>query len=388
MMPGIILFTSNCFGEDRSAALIARELNELLLRHGKDYRVMGASLISEGKDYTSRNIELLYSSSVPPSGGFPLRSLRGFLADLFSGSVGNIFRFIRKLKSHREEIELVVVVGDVSLLILTNIAVGKKPTIFLSLPKSDYIEPHYAIEEWYCKHHADEMLTRDKITAEHLARDGVQARFLGNPLMDELECTTSLLPWGENDLVLALLPGSREEAYDNLVMMLDVVREVWKKKSCHVVVAFPSTLSDERMKEKASPHGWRYREATPFPVLEYEGREVVLSRGIFPEVLHKATVVLGLAGTANEQAAGLGKPVVAFQGTGPQTTHKRFVEQGKLLGDALAYCRYPDEVVGEILFLFDHPEERKKRGLVGKEHMGASGGSKAIAEYLFHKYLK
>lgn len=387
-MQDLVLFTSNCFGEDRSAALIARELKSLLIQEGKSFRVMGASLISEGRDYILRGIDLLSSSFVPPSGGFPLRSLRGFLADTLSGSFKHIPHFVKNLRHHADKTKVVIVVGDVSLLFLTRFALPLTPTIFLSLPKSDYIQPHYRIEEWYITKNTSSFLTRDAYTARNLQQKGIHALFLGNPIVDELE-PTNILKLSPQQPVLALLPGSREEAYKNFVKMLPIVETIGKKRPCHVVAALPSTLTDANIAKDTQKLRWEYIASTPFPLLAKENITIFLTRGIFAEVLHKATVVLGLAGTANEQAAALGKPIIAFRGTGPQTTEARFKEQGKLLGKALTYCRhYPEEVVHEILFLLDHPEERALRGAVGQERMGNAGGSKAIARYILEHYLQ
>ncbi len=382
-----VLFTSNCFGEDRSAALIARELDSLLKERGRSYRVMGASLISEGKDYTFRGIELVSSSYVPPSGGFPTHSIRGFLADLFSGSMGSVFRFVSNLRKYRDTVSLSVVVGDVALLFLTRRALPQVPTVFLSLPKSNYIQPHYGIEEWYILRHTEAFLTRDAYTASCLQQKGIPALFLGNPIMDDLK-PTSVLSLSQKRPVLALLPGSREEAYENFLMMLPVVESVYHTTPCDVVAALPATLTDEKIASMAAVKGWKYQREIPFPLLQKGECGVVLTRGIFAEVIHRATVVLGLAGTANEQAAGLGKPVVAFPGSGPQTTARRFREQHRLLGDALAFCPdYPQGVVKEVLCLFADENERLRRGAVGREHMGEPGGAKAIAEYLFERFL-
>ncbi|URA10389.1 lipid-A-disaccharide synthase-related protein [Thermospira aquatica] len=382
-----VLFTSNCFGEDRSAALIARELAFLLKNNERSYRVVGASLISEGKDYISRGIEVISSSYVPPSGGFPTHSVRGFLADLFSGSIGSVFRFIKNLQKYRDSVSLSVVVGDVALLFLTRQALPHVPTVFLSLPKSNYIQPHYAIEEWYILRHTEAFLTRDAYTASCLQKKGIAALFLGNPIMDELE-PTSVLDLSSEKPVLALLPGSREEAYENFLMMLPVVEGVYRTSPCHVVTALPTTLTDEKIALLASLQGWEYQRGDSFPLLRKGECTILLTRGVFAEVLHRATVVLGLAGTANEQAAGLGKPVVAFKGSGPQTTARRFREQHRLLGDALTFCPdYPEGVVKEIVFLFNHEEERLRRGAIGKEHMGEAGGARSIATYLFQHFL-
>ena len=112
-----------------------------------------------------------------------------------------------------------------------------------------------------------------------------------------------------------------------------------------------------------------------------------MSKDVFDAVLHESTVVIGMAGTANEQAAGMGRPVVSFVGAGAQTTPSRMIDQERLLGGAAAYISdYPEGVAREILWLLDHPEERSRRGAIGRERMGPPGGAKKIAEFLFDEF--
>ena len=57
-----------------------------------------------------------------------------------------------------------------------------------------------------------------------------------------------------------------------------------------------------------------------------------LDWNLFDELLFKSKFVISMAGTASEQAIGLGKPVIQIEGNGPQFT-KSFAEaQRRLLG--------------------------------------------------------
>jgi uncharacterized protein (TIGR03492 family) len=386
-MPKLIAFTSNCFGEDRSAALIACELRNLL-KDDEEFEVGGASLISDGGDYTRREISLLFSSSIPPSGGFPTRSIHGFFQDLASGGIANVFRFQKTLRKFESSILCAVVVGDVPLLFLTRCALRKIPIIFLSLPKSDYIEPHYPIEEWYIRRSCDALLTRDAFTAENFKRKGLQVNFLGNPIVDELDPVPTDFLWEPGIPTVGILPGSREEAYHNLFSIAGVALRVSQARKTRFLAALPSTLAEEEIAGKAVENGWQIRKEY-FTILSRENCDIVLTRGIFPNVLHWSDVVIGLAGTANEQAAALGKPVVAFTGTGPQTTRKRIEEQNRLLGEALCFAKEgPEEAAETVIRLLDQPEERTRRGSAGIERMGQPGASQAIARYLYDHYMR
>ena len=92
-----------------------------------------------------------------------------------------------------------------------------------------------------------------------------------------------------------------------------------------------------------------------------------------------------MAGAAHEQAAGLGKPVVAFPGTGPQFTHRFLQEQQRLLGDALVSALTWQEAAQAVTALLRDPRDRERRGRMGRERQGGPGASAAIARALLER---
>lgn len=388
-----VLFTSNCFGEDRSAAMIAATLKDRIVSEGAaGWDVAGASLISPGADYTSRGIELFYASELPPSGGFPTHSAKGFFEDLFSGSLGNLGRYRKRLRESRDRIGLVVVAGDVPLLWLTRRELKNVPYVFIDLPKSDYIEPHFAVEKRYMKRVCGVVFFRDELTAANMKIDGVPAEYFGNSLMDGLEDSGTGVAFDSKKPLIAFLPGSRDEAYPNFMKILDVVEHLAEMPDVQFAAALPGTLTDERIAELAAPKGWNYTSGStsglPFGTIQNGAARIVLTRGAFSGIVKASTLVIGLAGTANEQAAGLGKTVVAFKGSGPQTTRRRFAEQGRLLGEALRYVEGDSyDAASEVIRLLESPNELLRRGAEGMKRMGAPGASKRIADYLFDRYV-
>lgn len=392
----IVLFTSNCFGEDRSAALIALELRKLLEKSKKDISVSGASLISKGEEYIKRDIPLLFSSYIPPSGGFPTRSLKGFLSDLFTGSLGSTIGFMKTLKKNSNSIPVAVVVGDVSLLLLTRMGLKKgadgrrTPIVFLAPAKSDYMDPHYPIEEWVIKKNTDVILTHDQFTADNLKKKGLNALFLGNPMVDELAPAGKLkMKKDPKTATIGILPGSREEAYDNFLMILELASMIDEKTKARFIAALPGSLNERSIGEKAGKKGWKIVKVKGKTLLARNGTGIQLTWGMFTDVLHASDFLIGLAGTAVEQAAALGKPVISFAGSGPQTTNQRMKEQEELLGGAMKFARrYPDDALADALLLCKDRAERKRRGAVGMKRMGKSGGAKRIAGYVYRNYFK
>jgi uncharacterized protein (TIGR03492 family) len=386
----IILFTGNCFGENRSGGIIARELKGLLSQAGiTSHKVMGASLICPGDDYVSRGVELLTSGKVPPSGGFPTRSIRGFFSDIFGGAFGAVSRYKKNLRKYEGNIELVFVVGDVALLWLTKRALRKTQLIFFAPAKSDYIEPHYKIELRYIKKTADFFFTHDEFTAENLKKQGVSAEFLGNPMLDDLDPVSPQIKIFEDTVRIAVLPGSREEAYRNFIKIIKVADVVVSKREAVFYAALPSALDDNKIRGMVSRDGFEWKDVAPFPYIVRDKLKVYLCRGIFPDILHTCDLVIGLAGTANEQAAGLGKPIVSFTGAGPQTTVARIAEQERLLGGALKFVKGGiEDIADEVVLLIDNPDERKRRGRLGINNMGKPGGALRMAEFVMKNYIK
>ncbi|MCX6375408.1 MAG: hypothetical protein NTU88_05125 [Armatimonadetes bacterium] len=107
-----ICFLSNGYGEDKAAAQIAGRLKD---RHPWSL-VTGAPLVTAGDAYTGAGLPVLTQGKPPPSGGFPLKSLKGFVLDLLC--FPQYSRYCGTLRRRSAEIDHAVVVGDVALLAL------------------------------------------------------------------------------------------------------------------------------------------------------------------------------------------------------------------------------------------------------------------------------
>jgi uncharacterized protein (TIGR03492 family) len=102
----------------------------------------------------------------------------------------------------------------------------------------------------------------------------------------------------------------------------------------------------------------------------------------FADALAHAAVVLGMAGTAHEQAAAMGRPVVGFPGQGAQFGPQFLRSQRRLLGDALIAARTWRDAADTVVHLLQHPEERARRGAAGRDRMGPPGGAARVADRL------
>jgi len=318
-----ILVVSNGHGEDHIACRLIAEM--------KDCEISTLPLAGSGAAYTAIGHPPLMTHPPMPSGGF-IRSLRDLKKDISSGLIGTLRKARKLAKKQAKASDLVIAVGDV--FCLATAAWGHEtPVFFLPTAKSDTFMPHTFFERRMMKSLAKRIYTRDDITAQSLSKQGLQAMYLGNPMMDALWQTHNPPSFNEDKPVLALVPGSREEAYLNMVYMLEIAQEAQYDHGCHLVWAKSPELSLTKFIGHYPKNTWSFGPNGDW-IRDIHGMMIhIISH--FPDVLAVADVVIGLSGTANEQAMHVGKPVFAFEGFGPQSTLKRFKEQKALMGGAL-----------------------------------------------------
>ena len=76
-----------------------------------------------------------------------------------------------------------------------------------------------------------------------------------------------------------------------------------------------------------------------------EQLEVICSADAFADILQQSSLVIGMAGTAVEQAVGLGKPVIALPGNGPAFTYRFAEAQNRLLGDSVQLLAHNQRIL-------------------------------------------
>ncbi|HTA39362.1 MAG TPA: hypothetical protein VK760_09810, partial [Candidatus Acidoferrales bacterium] len=186
---------------------------------------------------------------------------------------------------------------------------------------------------------------------------------------------------------IALLPGSRENAYEDGRFLLHVVGELAREfPSLGAALSVAPGLDAARFAGDARADGWEVasgpQAALPFE-LRRDDRTVVRAwRGSLGGVLARATLVMGQAGTANEAAAAAGIPVAAFErGLDRKTAWYRKRQSG-LLGDALAIFPGDERAVAGVGDLLRDDARRAHMGAIGRARMGAPGGARRIAEYI------
>jgi uncharacterized protein (TIGR03492 family) len=351
-------------------------------------------LVGEGRAYVGADLGLVGVQATMPSGGFILEGSGALWRDIKAGLLRLTWRQIRALRQLRGQFCWAVGVGDVYPLLMNTLFL-QCPLVFLPTAKSDYIRPHYGWEVALMRKHCRVVFPRDARTAAGLAAQGVAAEYHGNLMMDALDITDRGFGTGDRP-VIGLLPGSREpEAYRNTALLLASLEPVMSgsglasddRPAC--LLALAGGLSLTELAKASCQRGWRWvvgqstekEQGIAGYLMQNEGPgQVAVVRGRFGDVLAASTVVLGMSGTGNEQAAGLGVPVVAPIGSGPQFTRRFALDQRRLLGEAVWVVEGVTEAAQAVRTLLKNEKRRLAMGRVGQERMGLPGGTARMAE--------
>ena len=391
---GSILFISNGYGEDNVAAHIAKEF----LNQYSDYRIAGYPTVGQGKFYDQLGVPLAGRGISLPSEGF-VRTPKDFFKDVIHGFFRKTLGMGLTLRRASADYGLLVAVGDPYLLLFSTVFTKfrRQQKIFVGIQQSEWYESkkpfklHYSwLERLWLKWFSALVVVRDTKTRDYLLGKGLNMVFsAGNPMMD---CFTirEIPVFTKNKTVIGILPGSKKEAYDNFENIIKILKGLHKLAAKEFdllyVVAFPPNLDTGVLKEK-------YKlKKTDLPIsiaettgtleayrIENTGIVLLFSKTLFGNILAESRAVIGLSGTANEQAAGLGKPVFTFWGEGPQITEKFLVAQKKLLGEALfLFPPDPHRISREIYGVLKDEGILKKARDDGLRRMAGRGSIKAI----------
>jgi len=364
-----ILFVSNGHGEDALAAVLAHEL-----ANQTKEEIIALPLVGEGIAYQNLGIKIIHHQELLPSGGFAYLGWTNMKADLNSGLLKQIKEQKKVLKSLKD-ISLAVCVGDSYNLYLVSRNLNKD-IVFIPTAKSNYIKPHLFLEILLMRRKALIVLPRDEVTAIDLREKKVNAKYVGNLMMDAIYPTGYSFPVPNP---IGILPGTRQDAAINLQSILKIIEKTTVRDHYLVAVANSFNVNDFIAKSGWDKGNCEFASA----LLKKGSKHVYLCQGMFGDIIKEVDIVLGLSGTGNEQAAGLGKPVVTFVGPGTQFNAYFARKQNKLLGDAVVLVEGNEEAVAKTIDKLSlNPDECKRRGAIGKERMGVSGAKKRMADLI------
>jgi uncharacterized protein (TIGR03492 family) len=371
-----VLFVANGHGETAIAARIAAEMRLGPAAIGLDlFPLVG---IGAG----AAPLAVVGPRRAMPSGGLvAMGNVRAFSRDLAAGFVGLLARqvaFLAGLSGY----DALVAVGDAYVLALA--LAGRRPTIFVGTAKSVHVAPYGPFERTLLRR-AVRTFVRDAATAERLRSEGVAAEAPGNVIVDLIGPGGDGLPgtW------LGLLPGSRDEAYGDGVRLARVLRALGEARpDVGGLLSIAPTLDAGRFARALAADGWTLETEARGDGLAFRARagssRLAGIAGDLGRLLGASVAVLGQAGTANEQAAAFGLPVIALDRTKPAPPSAGAdwyrMRQGRLLGDALLLVP-PDETQAAraVAALLADPGRMEAMGRAGRGRMGPSGGAAAIA---------
>ena len=402
MAPRVTL-VSNGHGEDALGAALARELR----MQRPELEVVAFPLVGLGTSYLDAGIAISGPTGALPSAGLTLHAWDNLYADLRAGWLALTARQVAHLARLRTHILLIV--GDLWAQLLASSV--RAPARFVYQPLVSILQagdgradpPLHRLameritvpEQALLRARADRVYVRDAPTAAWLQERGVpHAVALGNPAVDAVAGDAPDAPPahgaaggtrrpGERVRTdvprLALLPGSRGHALRALAVMLDVVGRLGAGGSTAPAVAWAHA-------DPPAVPGWTWRGASgpgaQIGILERSGVRVrVLARDV-AGALRGARIALATSGTATEQAAAAGVPVVSFP-VPPEHTGRFLDGQKRLLGGALTVVQaHPEAVVDASLGLLRDDRAHALAARVGRERMGPPGGTRAIVRDL------
>ena len=329
-----ILLLSNGHGEDLSGSLIAKELVN------SGYSVDALPIVGKGIHYEKEKIKIIGKTREFRTGGIGYNSFKGRLTEIFCGEIIYLIKRLYLTYKIRKKYNYFFIVGDIV------------PIFFAWACKKDFFtylvaySSHYEGKlklPWPSKYfllskNAKKIYVRDFLTANDLTLQlKKKVSFLGNPFMDKFFFRDKEL--NKSDFSIGLFPGSRfPEILDNFILILEVLEAISDFKYFQKIefnFAIVNALSSSKIKEIFQKRGWLKIENIKDNNLlkfQYKFLEVNIYWNNFDKILLKSRCCISMAGTAAEQAIGLGKPVIQIEGKGPQFT-KTFAEaQRRLLG--------------------------------------------------------
>ncbi len=389
-----ILILSNGHGEDLSGALVGKALQKL----GQEVEAL--PLVGYGYSYLSAGIKTHGKTKQFSTGGLGYTTFSGRLTEFLQGQLLYLFGRFFHLFSIARNYDLLIVIGDVVPVLAAWLT--RLPVVTYLVAYSSHYEGKLRLP-WPCANCLSsqrflKIFTRDQLTADDLRMQLLSdVDFLGNPFMDPVLAPQPALP--KCHLRLGLLPGSRRPELDeNLLLILRVIECLPLAKMERIDISFDialvPALDDLALRKLVAFQGWDVRDSDErgsCVQLVRNHSRVNVHRDSFVQVLQSSDVLLSMAGTATEQAAGLGKPVLQLPGYGPQFTASFAEAQRRLLGPTI-FCangKVGEEIIlrntGNLIFdLLERTQNdislKNKCHQEALRRLGNKGGAKRIAQ--------
>ena len=402
--PHSLLIICNGHGED----IIALEIIKRFLKKIKIQQIEVMPLVGNGDVFNcikSKSFRKIGYLKELPSGGFSNQSLKGFLLDLYAGFLLDTLKNFFIIRGKSKENYKIIAVGD--LLPLFFAWSSKCEFSFIGTPKSDHTwssEPGWAWTDFYHKLKGSEwdpweiilmkskrckgLIMRDEITANNLNKKKINAKFLGNPMMDFVNETNEKVSNIITFSRIILLIGSRyPEALNNLDGFLNCLDDLNLSKELIILLPLSVNANILEIKKHLEIYGYYEENSNNFMIGEHsvwknQNKFILIGKNTFNSWANMASVGLSNAGTATEQIAGLGVPSISLPGSGPQFTKSFAKRQSRLLGGSVLVCENKKTLLYYLKILLRKKDYRLKQVKIGMKRMGQSGASEKIVDYL------
>jgi uncharacterized protein (TIGR03492 family) len=368
--PPRVLFASNGHGEDA----IACGVIDRIQRSGATVEIAGWPMVGRGDAYRSRAIAIAGTPNTLPSEGFGTLSARLFWGDVRAGWIRTHWRQIAAARALRGRFDLIVAVGDIVPVAAATLA--RTRCVLIGCAKSAYYGAGWGyspFELTWLRRSCALTFPRDALTARQLEGAAVPQRFVGNPMMDDLAPSGDPFGISVSEVVVVCLPGSRSDAHANakaMMALLPTARAIAPGRTVTHLFAVGDGFDRSSL------------GTVPARIDDDTSVMVVQGRSAFANALHRANVVLGAAGTANEQAIGLEKPLAVFPTEGPQG--EAYVRMKmRFFGPAAVVAPRERSALADCLrALLSDNERRERMRRAGIERMGGPGASDAICDII------
>lgn len=383
-----LLFLSNGHGEDLNASLIVQALQQAQ----PSLAIAAQPIVGAGNAYRKLAVPILGPTEPMPSGGLLYMNPWVLVRDLAKGLVLLSLQQIAAIWRQRRQFQLAVAVGDIVPIALASLT--GRPFVAFLVSTSSYYEGRLRLP-WLTQRllrspRCRQIFCRDAFTAADLQSRGfAKTIFCGYPIMDALLSRGVELAFDPHRPLIALLAGSRlPEAIANLKLQLRLCQCLAQLGDFSFAAAIVPAIDATQLQAIATDLNWQFdgRDRLSTSV---GGRrlEVHCRSDAFAEILQASQLVVGMAGTAVEQAVGLGKPVVQIIGDGPQFTYRFAEAQERLLGtdSVRTIGKTPaqpadlEQAAQVILQTLQDPTQPERCRQNGQARVGSAGGSAAIA---------
>ena len=396
-----VLFISNGHGEDLHAIQIIKALRQ----QQPQLEIGAMPIVGQGNAYKHLGIKIIGPTESFPSGGFINSDRLKILDDLKSGLLTLLWRQIQAIRHYGRDCIAIFAIGDVVVLLGAYLT-GKPYTAFI-VSSSAYYENRMKfplLTDWLLKSdRCQQIFTRDRYTAEMLNHQGyAKAIFVGFPAMDALEATGKDLELLSDVPSIALLPGSRlPEAGNNFQLLLDLAIAttplfpdgIQFRAAVTPNLFAPDENSKIPLQQLAEERGWEYQDSS-YLIYPQTGVKILCFCDAFADILQQCNLVVGMAGTAIEQAVGLGKPIIQFPGAGPQFTYAFAEAQMRLLGASVqtigtqpANAETIDRAAQAVRQTLTDRDYLERCRINGLERIGGAGGAAEMAR-IFVEHFK